>query len=54
MLASGLFCGQEIARLIDAHESGRADHAQKLWLMLAFEGFLAASEGVLAASVQAA
>jgi asparagine synthase (glutamine-hydrolysing) len=54
MLASGLFSPQEIARLIDAHESGRVNHAQKLWLLLAFEGFLAAREGVLASNAHAA
>jgi hypothetical protein len=40
--------------LIDAHEGGSVDHAQKLWLLLAFEGFLAASEGVLACRADAA
>jgi asparagine synthase (glutamine-hydrolysing) len=54
MLASGLFAGETIARLIDAHEGGAADHAQKLWLLLAFEGFLASREGILAMSADAA
>jgi asparagine synthase (glutamine-hydrolysing) len=54
MLGSGLFAPGEIARLIDAHESGAIDHAQKLWLLLAFEGFLAARDGVGANSARAA
>ncbi len=42
MLGSGLFDGAAIGRLLDAHESGARDHAQVIWLLLAFEGFLAA------------
>ncbi len=38
----GLFQQAAIARLIDEHASGAFDHGQKLWLLLAFEGFLAA------------
>ena len=41
MLESGLFDGAAISRLLDAHESGTRDHAQIIWLLLAFEGFLA-------------
>ena len=40
MLDSGLFDADAIDRLLDAHASG-ADHAQTIWLLLAFEGFLA-------------
>ena len=42
MLESGLFDAAAIGRLLDAHEAGRRDHAQIIWLLLAFEGFLAA------------
>lgn len=38
----GLFAPDAIARLIDAHAAGAFDHSQTLWLLLAFEGFLAA------------
>ena len=38
----GLFAPAAIARLIDEHEAGAFDHGDKLWLLLAFEGFLAA------------
>ncbi len=41
MLDSGLFDADGIACVLDAHESGSADHAQAIWLLLAFEGFLA-------------
>jgi len=41
MLDSGLFDAAALARLLDEHESGRSDHAQVIWLLLAFEGFLA-------------
>lgn len=40
MLDSGLFDGAAIAHLIDAHASGRIDHAQPLWHLLVMEGFL--------------
>ena len=40
---SGLFAPAAIARLIDEHEAGAFDHNQKLWLLLCFEGFLAAA-----------
>ena len=56
MLDSGLFDGAAIGRLLDAHESGARDHAQVIWLLLAFEGFLAAlaSTPVPAAASEAA
>jgi len=41
MPGSQLFDTEAIGRMIDAHASGAADHAQMLWLLLAFEGFLA-------------
>jgi asparagine synthase (glutamine-hydrolysing) len=41
MLDSGLFQARGIARLLDEHASGRFDHAQALWSLLVFEGFLA-------------
>ena len=41
MLESGLFDPDAIARLLDEHESRSFDHAQPIWLLLAFEGFLA-------------
>ncbi len=40
MLESGLFDERAIARLLDEHEAGSSDHAQLIWLLLAFEGFL--------------
>ena len=40
MLDCGLFDRAAIARLIDAHAAGGHDHAQVIWLLLAFEGFL--------------
>jgi asparagine synthase (glutamine-hydrolysing) len=40
MIESGLFNPTGIARLIDAHDSGRFDHSSVLWLLLVFEGFL--------------
>ena len=41
MMDSALFDPAGIARLLDEHASGRFDHAQVIWLLLAFEGFLA-------------
>jgi asparagine synthase (glutamine-hydrolysing) len=41
MLDSCLFDGTAIGRLLDEHASGASDHAQTIWLLLAFEGFLA-------------
>ena len=37
----GLFDPAAIDRMIDAHASGRSDHAQPLWLLLVMGGFLA-------------
>jgi asparagine synthase (glutamine-hydrolysing) len=36
----GLFHRSEIARLIDEHESARADHSHAIWSLLMFDGFL--------------
>lgn len=41
MLDSGIFDHGAIARLLDEHRSGRFDHAQIIWQLLVFEGFLA-------------
>jgi asparagine synthase (glutamine-hydrolysing) len=41
MLDSGLFHSPTIARLLDEHAAGAFDHAQALWSLLTFEGFLA-------------
>ena len=41
----GLFSAEALARLIDAHEQGAFDHSAPIWLLLAFEGFLAAEAG---------
>ena len=41
MLDSGLFDQAAIAGMIDRHEQGRSDFAGPIWLLLAFEGFLA-------------
>ncbi len=54
MQSSAIFAPAAVARLIDDHERGAANHAQELWLLLAFEGFLAAREGLVAPSAQAA
>jgi asparagine synthase (glutamine-hydrolysing) len=40
MLDAGLFQSRGIARLLDEHASGRFDHAQALWSLLVFQGFL--------------
>ena len=40
MLDSGLFDPDGIARLLDEHAGGASNHAQPIWLLLAFEGFL--------------
>ena len=42
MLGCGLFEREAIARLIEQHRDGRFDHSAALWLLLVFEGFLAA------------
>ncbi len=41
MLDSGLFEPRTIAVLLDEHEQGKSDHAQLLWSLLVFAGFLA-------------
>jgi asparagine synthase (glutamine-hydrolysing) len=46
MLESGLFDGGAITSLLDAHAEGRFNHAQPIWLLLCFEGFLANMAGV--------
>jgi len=40
MLDSGLFHPPAIARLLDEHAARHFDHAQALWSLLTFEGFL--------------
>jgi asparagine synthase (glutamine-hydrolysing) len=40
MLDSGLFDRTALTRLVDEHASGRFDHAQALWQLLVFEGWL--------------
>jgi asparagine synthase (glutamine-hydrolysing) len=40
MLDSGLFDPPAIARMLDEHASEQFDHAQALWSLLSFEGFL--------------
>jgi len=44
MLESGLFDEAAIAKLLAEHQSGVRNHAQPIWLLLAFEGFLAGLE----------
>ena len=39
---SGLFDVAAVGAMLDRHEQGRHDHAGAIWLMLVFEGFLAA------------
>ncbi len=46
MADSGLFDPVRVEALLDQHVTGRSDHAQALWLLLAFEGFLVAAEQV--------
>jgi asparagine synthase (glutamine-hydrolysing) len=48
MLDAGLFDAATLARLADEHASGRFDHAQALWQLLVFEGWLSAEAGVTA------
>jgi asparagine synthase (glutamine-hydrolysing) len=43
LLDGGLFAPAEIERLLREHTAGQFDHSQTLWLLLVFEGFLAAS-----------
>jgi len=45
MEASGLFDRAALLRLADEHESGAFDHAQAIWQLLAFEGWLHAGAG---------
>ncbi len=52
MLDSGLFDAAAISRLLDAHASGASDHAQSIWLLLAFEGFLTSLAKVPAAQAE--
>ena len=40
MHGCGLFDISAVERLIDSHNSGRAEHSQVLWSLLMFEGFL--------------
>ena len=35
--ARGLFDGATVERLVDEHQTGRADHAHHLWVLLMFE-----------------
>ncbi|GGC63142.1 amidotransferase 1, exosortase A system-associated [Siccirubricoccus deserti] len=50
MLDSGLFDPTGLARLADEHASGQFDHAQALWQLLVFEGFLAGTGGAAIAA----
>jgi len=54
MLDSGLFDRAALGRLVDEHEAGRFDHAQKLWTLLMVEGFLMLEHGQSAAQTIAA
>jgi asparagine synthase (glutamine-hydrolysing) len=45
LLDSGLFAPAAIGRLLREHETGQFDHSGALWLLLVFEGFLAAGPG---------
>jgi asparagine synthase (glutamine-hydrolysing) len=40
MLDSGLFAPDAIGQVLDEHTTGRFDHADLLWLLLVFQGFL--------------
>ena len=44
MLDSGYFDGVALGKLVDEHASGQHDHAQAIWQLLVFEGFLAGVE----------
>lgn len=46
MLDSGLFDGAALSRLVEEHASGAFDHAQALWQLLVFEGFLVREAGI--------
>ena len=41
MLQSGLFDESALTAMLDQHQAGSFDHADTLWLLLVFEGFLA-------------
>jgi asparagine synthase (glutamine-hydrolysing) len=43
---AGWFARPALGKLIDEHEAGAFDHGGALWLLLVFEGFLAAEAGV--------
>ncbi len=43
---SGMFDARAVARLVDEHESGWADHSTAVWQLLVFEGFLAIEAGI--------
>ncbi len=45
LLDCGLFAPAGIERLLRERATGRFDHSQTLWLLLVFEGFLAATGG---------
>ena len=45
LLQSGWFDAQVVGRLIDEHESGRADHSTPLWTLLMFDAFLHGQAG---------
>lgn len=45
MADSGLFDPPALARLVDEHATGRADHGQALWQLLVVEGFLRGEAG---------
>lgn len=44
MLDSGLFDPHALGCLLDEHRAGRFDHSMAIWLLLVFEGFLAAEQ----------
>jgi asparagine synthase (glutamine-hydrolysing) len=48
MADAGLFALPALARLIDQHAAGVFDHSAALWLLLVFEGFLAAAAAPVA------
>jgi asparagine synthase (glutamine-hydrolysing) len=52
MLQSGLFDAAAISTMLAEHHSGVRDHAQPIWLLLAFEGFLASLDSATATASQ--
>jgi asparagine synthase (glutamine-hydrolysing) len=40
MMDSGLFNEAALARMVEEHARGTFDHAQPIWQLLVFEGFL--------------